>query len=704
MKHLSTSASYSHSPLSRVVSACRVACSLAILLAAAEVAGGAQDGPRLSIDLSSGWKFLLCDDAGIESPDYMAAEEWPSVNLPHTWNTKDILDDVPGYFRGVGWYRKEFPAPAAWAGKRVVLHFDAAYQVATVWVNGRFVGEHRGGFTPFEFDITNLVTPLADNLIAVRVDSRWRRDLPPYDMDFNMMGGLYRQATLVVTDKVFIDSSSVTTPSVSRQEGVAVFESTIRNHGYADASVELVAEVFGPDGKKVQSLASTVRAGAGQAAEVRQQTDRIENPKLWSPDEPNLYRVVFQLRAAGQVVDQVESPLGFRWYKFDPQTGFFLNGSHLKLRGANRMDDYPGLGWALPATRQVKDVQLVKDIGANFIRLAHYSQHPAVLDACDRLGLLVWEEIPFDGEGKQLAPYAGARGFAENAKQMVREMIRRDRNHPAVFLWSVGNENLNGSGREEWEAVAQLERELAELARREDPTRPTALAIDQYDRADLVGLYDAVDVVGLNIYRGWYGGEIEDVGNILDDVHRKHPDKPIIVSEYGAGMELGRHSEHPERYDFSEEWGRQLHEWYLKQVNARPFVAGSAIWSIFDFGAEERTAQTIPHMNQKGIYDYYRRPKDVYYFYQSQWAQAPMVYIVSHTWTTRQGKPGETKTVKVYSNCNRVEFFLNQKSLGAKQAGEPLEWKVVFQSGENELRAVGYKDGKSVADSMKVMY
>jgi beta-galactosidase len=666
--------------------------------------GVAADGPRVVEDLSPGWKFLLTDDAGIESPDYSGAERWPTVELPHTWNTKDILDDVPGYNRGVGWYRKVFTVPAACAGKRLVIHFDAAYQVATVWVNGNLVGEHRGGFTPFEFDITNIAIPGKRNIVAVRVDSRWRRDLPPYDMDYNMMGGLYRPACLIASDKVYIDSTSVTTPVVSRQEAVAAFDVTIRNQAETDASLELITEILDPDGKQVQRLHSAVTANAGRTLRVRQQTDRLENPRLWSPDGPNLYRVVFRLQSAGVVTDQEESPLGFRWYRFDPQQGFFLNGSHLKLRGANRMDDYPGLGWALPASRQVKDIQLVKEIGANFLRLAHYPQHPAVLETCDRIGLLVWQEIPFDGEGEQLAPYAGARGFAENAKQMLREMIRRDRNHPAVILWSVGNENLNGSSREEWEAVSQLERELADLARSEDPARPTALAMDQFDRADLVGLYDAVDVVGLNIYRGWYGGEIEDVGGILDEVHRKHPSKPLIVSEYGAGMELGRHSENPRRFDFSEEWGRSLHEWYLKQIDARPFVAGSAIWSIFDFGAEKRTTQTIPHMNQKGIYDYYRRPKDVYYFYQSQWTQAPMVYIVSHTWTERQGKPGEAKTIRVYSNCDRVGFFLNEKALGEKRAGEPLEWEVVFRPGENELRAVGYKDGQSVIDSMKVTF
>jgi beta-galactosidase len=213
---------------------------------------------------------------------------------------------------------------------------------------------------------------------------------------------------------------------------------------------------------------------------------------------------------------------------------------------------------------------------------------------------------------------------------------------------------------------------------------------------------DLVDVVGCNIYRGWYGGRIEDFGDVIDGIHRNHPAKPLIISEYGADMGLGLHTERPARYDISEEWGCLFHEAYLQQIGARPFISGSLLWNIFDFGNEARMAQSVPHLNQKGIYDYYRRPKDVYYLYRSEWTSKPMVYIVSHSWTERHGEPGEKKAIKVYSNCDRVELFLNGKSLGAKS--RPFVWEVSFESGDNPLRAAGQKGSEQVTDSMVVRY
>jgi beta-galactosidase len=363
------------------------------------------------------------------------------------------------------------------------------------------------------------------------------------------------------------------------------------------------------------------------------------------------------------------------------------------------------MGWAVPAALHTKDMELIKQFGVNFVRLTEYPQDPLVLEACDRLGLMVWEEVPFDGEGREWASYVGATDFTETIKQMAREMIQRDRNHPSIILWSLGNENLGGPTITEWRAVADVTRELAAVARAEDPTRLTSEAfVDAHlYRAEEAGIIDMVDVVGCNSYRGWYGGKFEDFGGIVDGFHRKHPNKPLMISEYGAGMELGRHSEQPQRNDFSEEWGCQLHESYLKQINERPFLAGSSIWVVFDYGLEGWVlTQSIPHLNQKGMYDYYRRPKDVFYFYASQWTRKPMVYIVSHTWTERQGAPGEKKSIKVYSNCDRVELFLNGESLGVKS--QALVWEVGFRSGENQLRAIGRKGVEEVVDSMTVRY
>jgi beta-galactosidase len=657
----------------------------------------AHGAARIIENISNDWRFILGDDAGLESPDYPEGSGFQVVQLPHTWNAQDTFDDVPGYYQGVGWYRKSFELPAAWEGKQISLRFDAACQVAMVWVNGVLVGSHKGAFTPFQFDITRIVHTDRPNLVAVRVDNRWRRDIPPWDMDFNLMGGIERQVWLIANDPAHIVTTDVTTPQVSNSAATVSLETEIRNESKVARSIEAVATIIGPKGKTVARLSCPEKVSPGETVVVKQQT-RVANPELWSPSEPNLYHIFFSLKENGKVFDDDQAPLGFRWYHFDPDKGFFLNGQPLKLRGVNRHDDFPGLGWALPASRQRKDMELIKEIGANFVRLAHYAQDPSVLEACDELGLLVWEEVPLDGEGQQLAAYAGATDLAETIQQMLRDTISRDRNHPSIIMWSMGNENLNGATIAEWRAIADLTRQLSSLSKSLDPTRPTAIAINRPDRAGQVGLFDLVDVAGLNIYHGWYTGKFEDFGPIVDDVHRKYPNRPLIISEYGADMERGRHTDHPARYDFSEEWGCLYHESYLDQMSERPYLSGSLLWNVFDFGVEKRTHQSIPHLNQKGIYTYDRQPKDVYYLYQSKWTSKPMVYIVSHTYTERQGDPSEHKTLKVYSNCDQVELFVNGKSLGKKAA--PFVWDVTLDRGDNQLRAIGQQGSEEAVDSM----
>lgn len=657
---------------------------------------------REKVNLSDGWRFTLGNDAGMESSDYQEGAGFPVVRLPHTWNTKDLLGPEP-YYRGVGWYRKNFEVPRAWSDKRIVLRFEAACQVATVWVNNVLMGAHKGAFTPFQFDITGVARPGGSNLVAVQVDNRWRRDIaPPSEPGWNMPGGLYREAWLIATDPTHIVSTRVTTPQVSDSEAAVEFEIEIRNGSEAERTLEVVTEVLAPDGTKLLALSSPAQLKPGASRVVRQQS-KIVHPRLWSPDEPNLYHASFSLRAKGTIRDDEAAPLGLRWYRFDAEKGFFLNGQPLKLRGVNREQDYPGMGWAVPAVLQVKDMELIKRMGANIVRLTVYPQDPSVLEACDRLGLMVREEVPFLSDFSGDGGVKAATDYAETLKQMAREMIQRDRNHPSIILWGIGNENLHGGTITEWRPVASITKELADVVKAEDATRLTTLAFvgGYLDRWEEVRMIDMVDVVGANVYSGWYGGKFEDFGEIVDDFHRKHPTKPLMVSEYGAEMELGRHTEQPQRRDYSEEWGCLYHESYEKQINDRPFLAGGTIWLAFDHGVQPWVG-TIPNLNQKGIYDYYRRPKDVFYFFASQWTQKPMVYIVSHTWSERYGQPGEKKSIEVYSNCDRVEFFLNGKSLGPKS--QPFVWEVGFQSGDNQLRAVGQKGGEQVVDSMTVRY
>lgn len=684
----------------------------------------AQGAIRITEDISEGWRFLRNDAAGAESPDYQEGFywknqdlprswniekgfHWQNVDLPHTWNIEDTFDDERGYYRGIGWYRKQFDLPESWQGKRIVLRFEAACSVATVWVNGELLGQHKGSWTPFEFDITDLVKPGGKNLVSVRVDNRWRRDVPPHDMDFNFMGGLHREVFLIATDPLHIVSTRVTTPQVSESKGVAAMEIEVRNDSKESRKCAVVTEIRGPGlSGPITVTSQPAELQPGETVLMKQKTKPIPNPKLWSPTEPNLYRVSYRLVVDGRDVDDAESPLGFRWFRFDPDKGFFLNGKHLKLKGVNRHDDYPGMGWAIPKSRQIEDLKLIKQLGANFIRTGHYPQHPIVLEMCDKLGLLVWEEVPFDGEGLRRALFVGAEDFSQTVKHNLREMIRRDRNHPSIIIWSLGNENTNEPDPKDWKAVAELTKELNRIAKEEDPTRPTAVAINRPERAKESGLTEAVDILGYNIYIGWYGGfygedtRIEDFAKMIDELRRQTPNKPIIISEYGAGVEKGLHTEPPKCMDFSEEYGCLFHEFYWKAIEERPYIAGSLIWNVFDFAVEIRGhLQTIRHLNQKGLFTYDRQPKDVYYFYRSQWADEPMAYIVSHTWTDR--KKGFAP-IKVYSNCDAVELFLNGKSVGAKSKDEVFLWNVPLGTGDNELRAEANRGEKRVVDTIRI--
>jgi beta-galactosidase len=627
------------------------------------------------------------------------------VRLPHTWNTKDIFDDEPGYYRGIGWYRRMFDVPRNWAGRRVVLCFGAACQVATVWVNNQLVGQHKGAWTPFEFDITDLVKPgSTDNLVAVRVDNRRRRDVPPHDMDFNIMGGLHREVSLIAKDPVHIVSLQATTPTVSESEATVEWTVDIRNQSNKARRVEVVSELTGPGlAEPVALTASAGEIAPGESTKITRRMPPVKNPRLWSPDEPNLHRLSFRLRVDGRTVDAQACPLGFRWFRFDPDKGFFLNGKHLKLKGVNRHDDYPGLGWALPKSRQIADMKLIKQLGANFVRTAHYPQHSIVLDTCDRLGLLVWEEVPFDGEGRWRPTFREAKDLAATLKTNLREMLLRDRNHPCIILWGLGNENLASGGKpEDRKAVVDLTKELKAIVRKMDPTRPTVVAIDKIRKGERSGLVNVPDVVAYNLYRGWYAGSFDDFRKVLDEFHERRPDKSLIVSEYGAGSEKGRHTTKPGRQDFSEEYACLFHETYWEAIAARPFVAGSLVWNVFDFAVEgrnRRKKQSIPNMNQKGLFTYDRKPKDVYYYYLSQWTTEPMAYIVSHTWAERE--KGVTP-IRVYSNGETVELFLGGESLGVKRAGEKFLWSVPLAAGTNELRAEARRDGKKVVDELKI--
>jgi beta-galactosidase len=422
-------------------------------------------------------------------------------------------------------------------------------------------------------------------------------------------------------------------------------------------------------------------------------TIEVQKPHLWSPEDPYLYTLRSEIRDGDAIIDRVETPFGIRSIAFDGQ-GFKLNGARYKLKGTNRHQDYAGLGSALSNDLHHRDMEIIKEMGANFVRLAHYPQDPAVLEAADRLGLLIWEEIP---NVNYMTPDPR---FVHNAETMMREMIHQGRNHPSVIIWGTMNEIFlwgpGGSriGRQNDTAYMRQVRDFSahmdSVARAEDPTRYSAMAIHGGADYDSSGVVNHSQVLGLNLYDGWYSGTFAGFGGALDRRHARMPNRPIVVSEYGAEDDYRVNSLEPERFDFSNTWMRRYHESYLAQINARPWLAGTAIWNEFDFSQPE-TGGSIPYMNQKGMATWDRKPKDVYYLYKANWNPAPMVYIASRGWAKRigTGSAPMAQPVDVYSNQPRVELFVNGKSAGvvAPDSVKRATWNVVFKPGENIIEA-----------------
>ena len=665
----------------------------AILLVAC-VSARAESSPRVRENFNQDWLFERQSNgsgalgsfdrdtsaAGIIEPRFRDASQppyddsnWQRINLPHTWNAHDVMDEVPGYWRGIGWYRKHFKLDAKFTGKRVFLEFDGVNLVSEFWLNGAYMGIHKSGYTSFEFDITpHAHFGGAENVLTVKVDNLYHASIPPtVKTDYSFYGGIYRDVWLRVTDPVFLWSVYWTTPAVAAQQATLQLHTLIQNTTDASRQLSVVQEIIDPQQKVVASWSRPASAPARTSVEI-EQNGAIANPELWSPDAPNLYRIRTTLRDEAQILDVMESPLGFRWFRFDPQKGFFLNGRRLQIQGVNWHQSYPGMGNALPNSRHWKDMELIREMGCNFWRTSHYPHAPATMDASDRLGLLVWEELPVNKE------IGNPNEYINNVLAMAKEMIARDRNHPSVVLWGIAGE-VNAPHSVSKRVVASVAQAYREL----DPTRPVAMHAPRGE--DIEAL---VDVSGL-------GADHE-----TDEEHSRYPNRSYMTAEYSAAL-VGRGIYGGGAN--SEELACERHEKYLAEINRRPWLAGGCIWNAFDYDGESYDA-VIPHVVAFGMTDIWRIPKEVFYFYQSQWNAKPMVHIVG-PWTW-PGEEGHARVVKVYSNAPRVELFLNGRSLGAKDdqpaanlLHPPRVWEVAYHPGV--LRAVARSATSELMDERK---
>ncbi|XCF07491.1 glycoside hydrolase family 2 TIM barrel-domain containing protein [Tamlana crocina] len=648
----------------------------------------------------------------------MKQNAWKSIEIPHSWNALDATDIVPGYRRSASWYKKELNIHNVVKGHNYHLYFEGANITSEVYVNGKKVGGHIGGYIGFEVDITKVVKSGA-NMVFVRVDNGFNPEIiPSQKSDFFIFGGITRDVWLKTTPRENLANLKILTPKVSKHN--AVLKASVVINGYNKQSgLTTRAVLYDAAGKKKASEKGNIVGNKSNFS-----FKSIQNPELWHVDSPYLYTLKVELLSNGKVIDIVSDRVGFRWFEFKDYGAFYLNGKRLLLRGTHRHEEHAGVGAAMTNAQHRADMALIKDMGANFVRLAHYPQDPEVYKACDELGLLVWDELPWCRGG------VGNDAWKANTKTMLKEIITQNYNHPSIILWSLGNEIYWLPDFEGGDETAKINAYLSELnafAHDLDPSRKTAIR-KYYEGADIV------DVFSPSIWSGWYSGSYKSYQKAIDTYKNEYPH--FLHAEYGGSSHVGRHTETPitgegeiesdgweeaivqtdvaniaQIGDWSENYIVDLFDWHLRISENDSTFVGNVQWAFKDFGTPLRPENAMPYINQKGLVDRNGRPKDAFYVFKSYWSKTPFAYIESHTWTERQGPKGKVRTISVYSNCSEVELFLNGKSLGVKKRdvkvfpAAGLNWELHFVEGANELVAIGKTEtSKTVKDILKVNY
>ena len=657
--------------------------------------------PRVDKLLNSGWSFKSGEVAGAEKID-CDARGWQTISIPHCWGWEQAQSGDTNYCRGVGWYRRELGIAIPQTGRRYFLRFEAASTVAQVYLNGQYLGEHRGAFGAFAFEITTNLSAVGRNVLAVHVSNAPEPDIAPLRGDFNVYGGLYRPVHLIETAEqsfALTDhaSSGVTWLQTSVNSTQAVLEVTaqISNGSKQWRTATFVTKVLAADGQEVVVTNQSIKMAPNTIAPYWSRLV-VSNPHLWDGRrDPYLYRAVAELHSPTGKVDVVEQPLGLRYYWVDPERGFFLNGKPYPIYGVCRHQDRPDKGWAISNADMEQDIQLIKEIGATAVRGAHYQQSSYFYSLCDQAGLLVWAEIPL------FNIITDSSQFEETTRNQLMDMIRQNINRPSVFVWSLFNE----VGNHKTPDPEFLLQDLNKVAHSEDPTRPTIAANNSMNFPQLNKI---TDLLGWNNYPGWYKGRgdglLESFGAVLDEERWTTRAGGFCVSEYGAGANPTQHEENPRQPPpdgqwHPEEWQMHVHEMDWATIQSRPYVWGSFIWNMFDFCVAGRHEGDQVALNDKGLITYDRKlKKDVFYFYKAYWSDEPVLYITSRRFTERTNA---VTNVKIYSNASEVELFVNGSSLGKRhaEANAVFVWQNVRLSpGENIIAAKAERNGQSLAD------
>ena len=628
--------------------------------------------------INSKWKFVKANVALAD----LAKAKAQNVSVPHTWNNLDGQDGGGDYFKGTCWYYKKLGKLPLEADEVAYLEFEGVHSIADVYLNGKEIAHHEGGFSTFRVRIDEHLNE--ENILAVRVDNSANDYIYPQWADFTFFGGIYRNVNLIITNKTHFDldyyggPGVIVTPSVEGKNSKVAVQCFVNNKEGLKVNAELL------NGNK-------------QVVNVFKQQElefdfEIKDVILWDGlDNPHLYTLKVELVKDGVVLDNKEVRFGVRTFSVDPEKGFFLNGRSYPLRGVSRHQDRYNLGWAITRKEHAEDMALIKEVGANTIRLAHYQHDQYFYDLCDENGMVVWAEIPF-------ISMQMVKGRANTVSQM-KELVIQNYNHPSIVVWGLSNEITMGGENEE---LLDNHRELNDLCHELDKTRLTTMA--QVSMLDVESPMNQVsDILSYNHYFGWYGGEVEDNAVWFDNFHKSHPNRCFGISEYGCESILKWHSSKPEQGDYTEEYQCYYHHKMLETFATRPYLWATHVWNMFDFAADNRDEGGVKGRNNKGLVTYDRKTKkDSFFLYQAYWRKEPMLHLAKKRYLYRC--EDETQ-VLVYSNLPEVSLYVNGKLFETKQGAHVFEFKVPLTKKTTKLvvKAGGLED-KSVVKKVKKPY
>ena len=645
--------------------------------------------------LDDGWRFLRADVPAASQPDFDDSG-WTTLALPHTWNATD--GEAGGdYYRCAGWYRRDLDLPPSSGQQRHYLQFDGAATVAEVWVNGHAVGRHAGGYAAFRVDVSGWLHA-GHNIVAVHVDNAPSRQVAPLGGDFTVFGGLYRAVRLLTVDPAHIDLLDdggpgvyVTASDVSSDRARLTISARLSNTDSVARRLRVRWSLRDARDRLVQRGLSAWDAAPGTIRTI-ERTLRVARPHLWQGvRDPYQYTLAVEVLDGNAVIDRVTTPIGIREFTIDPNRGLLLNGRPYAVHGVNLFHSgRPGQGLAVSDAQIDEDFRTLEELGATGLRLVHFQHPQRAYDDADRLGFVVWTEIPLN------SAMDDSDGFRTNLTQQLRELVKQNYNHPAVFIWGLGNE-VYQSDAASHELLAQLHREARAL----DPHRLTSYA--HCCAADDDALTRQTDVIAYNRYYGWYDGDMADIGAWADRVHAKQPMRAMALSEYGAGASVLQQQDPPARpvpksHWHPEQYQALFHETYWRQLETRPYLWADFIWVGFDLASAGRDEGDRAGINDKGLVTYDRLTrKDAWYWYQANWSRAPMVHLTSRRATPRTSTRAD---VKVYTNTERVTLQVNGMALPALAAQDRMAtWHdVELRPGINRITV---RSNRGITDSIE---